>query len=126
MAKIETLNLNEDIHQYDDNVVDSEMRNLVEVSGLVVSSISTPLGSRAPNALKSIEALSNSDVETKIAWEVLKAQLTLNQGWVPSHKLSFLWYFFMVNDGKKPNPMSTQTMCCLVYQICSANSTTKK
>jgi len=45
MAKIQTLNLNEDIHQYDDNVVNLEMGNLVEVSRPVVSWIPTPLQS---------------------------------------------------------------------------------
>jgi hypothetical protein len=115
MVEIKTLNLNEDIHQYDDNVVDLEMGNLVEVLGLVVSLISTPFGSRAPNVLKNIEAPSNSDVEAKIAWEVLKAQLTLNQqAWV-HHKLSLPWYFFVANDGKKLNPLTSQTMCCLPF-----------
>jgi hypothetical protein len=37
MAKIQTLNLNEYIHQYDDNVANLEMGNLVEVSRPVVS-----------------------------------------------------------------------------------------
>jgi hypothetical protein len=45
MAEIETFNLNEDIQQYDHNVVDLEMGNLIEVLGPVVSLISTPLGS---------------------------------------------------------------------------------
>jgi len=45
MAEIETFNLNEDIHQYDHNVVDLEMGNLIEVSGPIVNLISTPLGS---------------------------------------------------------------------------------
>jgi hypothetical protein len=64
-------------------------------------------------------------------WEVLKVQLTLNkQAWVPCHKLFLLWHFFVVNDDKKPNPLTTQTTCCLVchfvYNTCSASSTTKK
>jgi hypothetical protein len=38
--------------------------------------------------------------------------------------------FFVVNDGKKPNPFTIQTMCFLVchfvYQTCSVGNTTKK
>jgi hypothetical protein len=70
-------------------------------------------------------------VKAKIAWEVLKVQLTLNQqAWVPHHKLFLLWHCFVVNDGKKPNPSTNQTMRCLVchfvYNTCSASNTTKK
>jgi hypothetical protein len=78
MAKIKTYNLNEDIHQYDDNVVNLEMGNLVKVSRSTVGLISTPLGSPIPNVSKCVEAPNNLDVEAKIAWEVLKVQLTLN------------------------------------------------
>jgi hypothetical protein len=45
MAEIETFNLNEDIHQYDDNVANLEMGNLAEVSRPMIGLISTPLGS---------------------------------------------------------------------------------
>ncbi len=82
-------------------------------------------------ASESIEARNNLDVETKIAWEVLKAQLNLNkQAWVPHHRLSLLWHFFVVNDGKKPNRLTSQTMHCLlchfVYQTCNFGSIAKK
>jgi len=44
--------------------------------------------------------------------------------------LSLPWHFFVVNDGKKPSPLTTQNMCCLVYhsiyQTCSDGNTTKK
>jgi len=91
----------------------------------------TPFGSQAIDASKSVEAPNNLDVEVKIAWEVLKVQLTLNsQVWVLHQKLFVPWYFFVVNDGKKLNPLTTQTMCCFVchsiYQTCSVGSTTKK
>jgi hypothetical protein len=61
----------------------------------------------------------------------LKVQLTLNQqAWVLHHRLSLPWHFFVVNDGKKPNPLTIQTMhflvCHYVYQTCSASSTAKK
>jgi hypothetical protein len=120
-----------DIHQYDDNVANLEMGNLAKVLGLVVGSISTPLGSPTPDVLESVEAQKNLDVEAKIAWEVLKTQLTLNQQvWIPYHMFFLPWHFFVVNDGKKPNPLTIQTMCCLVchyvYQTCSVGSTTKK
>jgi hypothetical protein len=70
-------------------------------------------------------------VEVEITWEVLKVQLTLNQqAWVLHHRLSLPWHFFVVNDGKKPNPLTIQTMhflvCHYVYQTCSASSTAKK
>jgi len=130
MAEIETFNL-KDIHQYFDNVFDLEMGNLVKVLGPMVGSISTPFGSQAIDASKNVETPSNLDVEAEIAQEVLKVQLTLNQqAWVLHQKLFLLWYFFMVNDGKKLNPLTTQTMCYLVchsiYQTCSVGSSTKK
>jgi hypothetical protein len=78
MVEIETFNL-KDIHQYDDNVFDLEMGNLVKVLGPMVGSISTPFGSQAIDASKNVETPSNLDVEAEIAWEVLKVQLTLNQ-----------------------------------------------
>jgi hypothetical protein len=53
------------------------MGNLAEVLGPMVGSIST-LNGLTPNAFESIKTFSNLDVETKITWEVLKAQLTLN------------------------------------------------
>ncbi len=120
-----------DIHQYDDNVADLEMGNLVKVLGQVIGQISTPLGSPTPDVLESVEAQNNLDVEAKIAWEVLKTQLTLHQQvWVPYDMLSLPWHFFVVNDGKKPNPLIPQTMHCLVchfvYQTCCVGSTTKK
>jgi hypothetical protein len=65
MVKIKIFN-SKDIHQYDDNVFDLEMGNLAKVSRRMVGSISTPFGSQATNASKSIEAPSNLDVEAEI------------------------------------------------------------
>ncbi len=118
MVEIKAFNL-KDIHQYDDNVFDLEMGNLAKVSRRMVGSISTPFGSQA------------TWMWSWNCWEVLKVQLTLNkQAWVPCHKLFLLWHFFVVNDDKKPNPLTTQTTCCLVchfvYNTCDASSTTKK
>jgi hypothetical protein len=118
MAKIKTFNLNEDVHQYDDNVVNLEMGNLAEVSRLTGGLISIPLGSSIPHASESVEAPRILDVEAEISWEVLKVQLTLNQqAWVPHHMLFLHWHFFVVNDGKKPNPLTIQTICYLIYQF---------
>jgi hypothetical protein len=52
------------------------MGNLSKVLGLMVGSISMP---NKPFVSESIVSLSNLDVETKIAWEVLKIQLILNK-----------------------------------------------
>jgi hypothetical protein len=77
------------------------MGNLAEVLGLMVGSIST-LNGLTPNAFESIKTFNNLDVETKTTWEVLKAQLTLNQqAWVHHHMLFFLGHFLMVNDANK-------------------------
>jgi hypothetical protein len=65
MVEIKAFNL-KDIHQYDDNVFDLEMGNLAKVSRRMVGSISTPFGSQATNASKSIETPSNLDVKLKL------------------------------------------------------------
>jgi hypothetical protein len=56
MTEIETFNLNEDIHQYDDNVANLEMGNLAKVSRPMIGLISTPLGSLTLDVLERIEA----------------------------------------------------------------------
>jgi len=61
------------------------MGNLAEVLGPMVGSIST-LNGLTPNAFENIKTFNNLDVKTKTTWEVLKAQLTLNQqAWVRHH-----------------------------------------
>lgn len=77
------------------------MRNLAKVSRPMVGSIST-LNGLTPNVFENIKTFNNLDVKTKTTWDVLKAQLTLNQqASVCHHRLSFLWHFLMVNDGNK-------------------------
>jgi hypothetical protein len=68
-----------EVFDYDD--VHLELENLTKDFGLVVGSISTPHG---PFTFESIATPNDFDEEAKIAWEVLKAQLILNQkAWVP-------------------------------------------
>jgi hypothetical protein len=52
------------------------MGNLAKVLGLMVGLISMP---NRPFAFKNIVSLNDLDVETKIAWEVLKIQLILSK-----------------------------------------------
>jgi hypothetical protein len=53
-----------------------ELKNLVKDFGSIVGSISMPSG---PFAFESITTPNDLDEEAKITWEVLKAQLILNQ-----------------------------------------------
>ncbi len=56
------------------------MGNLAKVLGLMVGLISMP---NRPFAFKNIVSLNDLDVETKIAWEVLKIQLILSKkAWI--------------------------------------------
>lgn len=72
----ETFDLNEHMHEgFDCDVAHLESRNLAKDSRPLVGSISTLSG---PSTSKSITMSSDSDEETKIAWEVLKAQLIFN------------------------------------------------
>ncbi len=87
MAKMETFNLNEDLHQHCDDIANLEMENWTKVLGQMVDSIST-INGLTPNASKNMKTSSNFDAKTKFAWEVLKVQLALNQqAWVLHHKL---------------------------------------
>ncbi len=52
------------------------MGNLAKVLGLMVGSILMP---NRPFTFERIVSLNNLDVETKIAWEVLKIQLILSK-----------------------------------------------
>jgi hypothetical protein len=73
---------------FDCDDVHLESRNSVKNYGLVVGSIST---SNGPFAFESIEMPNDLNEEAKIAWEVLKAQLILNQNaWVLHHELFLL------------------------------------
>jgi hypothetical protein len=57
-----------------------------EVSGLVVGSIFTP---SPPTPFESITTPSTSNPKAKVAWELLKFQLSLNQkAWIPPSKTS--------------------------------------
>lgn len=87
MAKMETFNLNEDLHQHYDDIANLEMGNLIELLGQMVSSIWT-INRLTPNAFENIETLSSFDAKVEFAQEELKVQLTLNQqAWVFHHNL---------------------------------------
>ncbi len=60
---------------FDDNGANEMALGSNEVSGLVVGSISTP---SAPTPFESIATPSTSNLEVEAAWELLKAQLSLN------------------------------------------------
>ncbi len=75
---MKTFNLSEDLQQHYDDVIDLEMGNLVEVSRLMVGSISI-LSEPALDVFESIETPNNLDAKEKIEQEVLKIKLTLNQ-----------------------------------------------
>jgi hypothetical protein len=63
-----------------------ESRNLIKDFRSLVGSILTPSG---PSTSESIVTFNDLDEETKIAWEVSKAQFILNKKtWVPHHMLS--------------------------------------
>jgi hypothetical protein len=80
-----------------------ESRNLIKDFTSLVGSILTPSG---PSTSESIATLNDLDEETKIAWEVPKAQFILNKKtWVPHHMLFLPWHFFVVNDGSKLNDL---------------------
>ncbi len=74
---MKTFNFSEELQQHYDDVIDLEMGNLIEVSRLMVGSISI-LSEPTPDVFESIETLSNLDAKEKIAQEVLKVKLTLN------------------------------------------------
>jgi hypothetical protein len=97
MAKTETFNLNENLLiDYDyDGLDDMEVGSFEDIKPMV-GSISTL---NAPSGSKNITILDILDIETKVAWKLLKTQLTLNwKAWVPYHTFSFLWHFFILND----------------------------
>jgi hypothetical protein len=82
-----TFGLNVYVHEgFDCDDVHLESRNLVKDYGPLVGSTSMPNG---PFASESIAMPSGLNEEAKIAWEVLKVQLILNQkAGVFHHKLS--------------------------------------
>jgi hypothetical protein len=111
MAKIETFNLNENLLiDYDyDGLDDMEMGSFEDIRP-VVGSISTV---NAPSSSKNITILDILEIETKVARELLKTQLTLDRkAWVPYHTFSFLWHFFILNDHNKLDHVRLQTMEC--------------
>jgi hypothetical protein len=92
MAQIETFNLNENLMlDYDGNVFgldDLELGSFKNIKPLVVISIST---SNVPFSFgfENIATLTILDLEVKVAWELLKIQLTLQQkAWVPRNRFS--------------------------------------
>ncbi len=123
--EIETFGLNVHIHEgFDYDGIHLELKNLLEDFGPIVGSISMPNG---PFAFESIRMPNDLDEEAKIAWEILKAQLILNQKtWVLHHKLFFPWHFFMVNDCNKQYTIMLQTMHCVICQSYSVDNTTKR
>jgi hypothetical protein len=90
--QIEIFGLNVHMHEgFDCNDVHLELKNLVEDFKQVAGLISTS----GPLAFESIATFSDLYEEVKIAWEVLKAQLIVNEkAWVPHHKFSLPWHLF--------------------------------
>jgi len=114
VVDIEVLNVNVDLMVvgFDDDGVNEMALGSNEVSGLVVGSISTP---STPTPSKSIATPSTSNLEIEVAWELLKVQLSLNKKtWIPHSRTYLPRHFFVVNDGSKPNPTFSQTMCCII------------
>jgi hypothetical protein len=88
MANIEVLNVNVDLMVADfDNDGANEMTlGSNEVLRPMAISISTP---SAPTPFESIITPNTSNLETEVAWELLKVQLNLNQkAWIPHNKTS--------------------------------------
>jgi hypothetical protein len=130
MVDIEVLNVNVDlmVASFDDGGANEMTLGSNEVSRPTVGSISTP---SSPTLFESIATPSTSNLEAKVAWELLKAQLSLNQKVGILHSgTSLSLHFFMVNDGTKPNPTFSQTIHCTichyVSQAYSSSSITKK
>jgi hypothetical protein len=86
--QIETFGLNVHMHEgFDCDDAHLESKNLAEDFRQVVGLISTTSGS---STFENITTLSDLYEEIKIAWEVLKIQLIMNEkAWVPPHKLFF-------------------------------------
>jgi hypothetical protein len=108
-----TFSLNVHMHEgFDCDGVHLESRNLTKDSRSIVGLISMPIEPFAP---KNNVTPNDLNEETKITPEVLKVQFILNQkAWVPHHRLSLPWHFFVVNDGSMPNLILLQTMCCVI------------
>jgi hypothetical protein len=89
MADIKVLNVNVDLMVacFDDDGVNEVALGSNEVLGLVVGLISTP---STPTLSESIETPIMSNPKAEVVWELLKAQLGLNQkAWIP-HNRTFL------------------------------------
>jgi hypothetical protein len=118
---------------YDGNVFgpnDLELGSFENIGPLVIISVSTP---NAPFScgFESIATLTILDLEIKVAWELLKIQLTLQQkAWVPHNRFSPPYHFFIINDDRKLDLIRPQTMWCVIChsisQTYSSNNTTKK
>jgi hypothetical protein len=128
-VEIETVGLNVHIHEgFDFDDFHLESKNLVEDFGPIAGLISMQNG---PFAFENITMPNDLDEEAKIALEVLKAQLILNQKtWVLTTSCLSLWHFFVVNDGSKLYIIMPQTMHCVfchfVCQSYNADNTTKR
>jgi hypothetical protein len=129
-TQLEVLNVNVDLVAvgFDDDGTNEMALGSDEVLGLVVGSISTP---STPTPFESIATPSTSNPKAKTTWELLKAQLSLNQkAWILHNMTSLLWHFFVVDVGSKFNLTFFQTMCCsichFVSQAYSYGNTTKK
>jgi hypothetical protein len=79
------------IQDFDEDVVDDLALGLDEDLGSMASSILT---SNAPTTFESIVALvSIANLDAMVTWEILKAQLMLNQMFGSLTIGSFPWYF---------------------------------
>jgi hypothetical protein len=119
MLDIEVLNVNVDLMAvgFNNDGANEMALGSNEVSRLLVGSISTP---STPTHFASIATPSTSNLEAKVAWDLLKVQFSFNQKVGILHsKTSFPWHFFVVNDGSKPNPTLSQTMPCTICHYVS-------
>ncbi len=104
------------IQDFDEDVVDDLALGLDENLGPMAGSILT---SNAPTTFESIVALGTANLEAMVKWELLKAQLTLNQMfWISHYRISFL-VFFVVNDCSKFSTTTIQTMHFVICHFIS-------
>lgn len=104
------------IEDFDEDVVDDLTLGLDEDLGPMAGSILT---SNAPTTFESNVALGTPHSEAMATWELLKAQLMLNQMfWISHDRISFL-VFFVVNDCSEFSTTTIQTMHFVICHFIS-------
>jgi hypothetical protein len=104
------------IQDFDEDFVDDLALGLDEDLGPMAGSILT---SNAPTTFERVVALAIANLEAMVTWELLKAQLMLNQMfWIPHNRISFL-VFFVVNVCSKFSTTIIQTMHFVICHFVS-------